>query len=97
VPLPLGGNGCRLFLYDELLQERCVLLQLLLLLLRLYVRVLWRGEAGKLERNPAQELRARRQRRTGRRVFCFWSRGRGEERFFAPLRMTTNNLRRQER
>jgi hypothetical protein len=49
VPLPSGGKGCRLFVYDELLPERCVLLQLLLLLLRVYVRVLWHGEAGKLE------------------------------------------------
>jgi hypothetical protein len=137
IPLPLGGNGCRLLLHDELLQERRVPLQLLLLrllLLRLYVRVLWHGEAGKLERNPAQELRARRQRRNWPAGFLFlgsrkrrredmkrdpstptrarrntagkantrgfplrMTGGEGEERFFAPLRMTTINLRRQER
>jgi hypothetical protein len=53
-PLPRAGNGCRLLVYEEVLPDVRVLLRLLLL--HVYLRVLWQGEAGKLERNPAQEL-----------------------------------------
>ena len=52
--MPRAGNGCRLFVCEEVLPNGRVLLRLLLL--HVYLRALWQGEAGKLERNPAQEL-----------------------------------------
>ena len=57
VLLPSAGNGCRLFVYEEVLPDERKLLRVLrLLLLHLYLRVLWHGEAGRVERKPAQEL-----------------------------------------
>lgn len=56
--LPWVGIRCRLFAYEELLPDGRMLLRVLLrlLLLHVYLRVLWRGEAGRLERNPARKL-----------------------------------------
>ena len=59
VPLPSGGNGCRLCEYDELLPEHDVrmllqLLRLWVLLLHLYGSGLWHREAGDLEGESSQ-------------------------------------------
>ena len=88
MPLPSGGNRCRLFVYDELLPERCVLL--LRLLLRLYVRVFWHGEAGKIETESSPGITSPPPETNWQAGFLFWGGGasgkakrRHEERSFA--------------
>ena len=56
VLLPSAGIGCRLFVYEELLPDGRTLLRVLLwvLLLRVYLRIVWHGEAGNLGKETSQ-------------------------------------------
>jgi hypothetical protein len=48
--LPSAGNGCTLFVYEEVLPDGRKLLRVpRLSLLHVYLRVLWHGEAGRVE------------------------------------------------
>jgi hypothetical protein len=57
--LPSAGDGCTLFPYEEVLPDGPNLLQVLLprlLLLHVYLRVLWHGEAGRVETETSPEV-----------------------------------------